>query len=236
MMHQRKETTMPLFARSDVGAICIPAESGGCGQLHSRPVTKGAPAKTFRLDCEPCIAYLSGARKPRILKYHIDSKTGQTVRQERVADADPMWGTTPETAPLTPDEERTNSVRTERGRLQIEMIQALAAIRATGLQIPAEAMFLLEREIPEGVLRGTVVCVSGHDVPAGSKFCPDCGASMAARGAIAPPDEPEEPAAVDLGRLHPQTLRKMCRDAGLPDRGNRDVLIGRLQAAEKVAA
>jgi hypothetical protein len=103
-------------------------------------------------------------------------------------------------------------------------------MRSTGIQVPAEAMWLLEREIPEGVLRGTVVCVSGHDVPAGSKFCPDCGASMAARGAIAPPDEPEEPAAVDLGRLHPQTLAKMCRDAGLPDKGRKDELISRLAA------
>jgi hypothetical protein len=97
-------------------------------------------------------------------------------------------------------------------------------------------MWLLQREIPEGILRGTVVCVSGHDVPAGSKFCPDCGASMAARGAIAAPPEPEEPAAVDLGRLHPQTLRKMCRDAGLPDKGRKDEMIRRLEIAAEMAA
>ena len=53
--------------------------------------------------------------------------------------------------------------------------------------------------------------------------------SMAARGAIAPPED--EPAAVDLERLHLQTLRKMCRDTGLPDKGSKDTLIGRLQAA-----
>jgi hypothetical protein len=193
-------------------------------------VIKGAPVKVFKLDCPPCEAYLRGDRKPKKLVYQINKTTGQTVRQERVADADPMWSSTPDTIPLTPDEERTNSTRQERGRMQIEMIQALAAMRSTGIQVPAEAMWLLEREIPEGVLRGTVVCVSGHDVPAGSKFCPDCGASMAARGAIAPPDEPEEPAAVDLGRLHPQTLAKMCRDAGLPDKGRKDELISRLAA------
>jgi hypothetical protein len=221
---------MPLFARSDVGAIRIPVESGGCGELHSRPVTRGAPAKTFRLDCEPCISYLSGARKQKILKYHIDAKTGQTVRQERVADADPMWGPTEDTAPLTPDEERTNTTRQERGRMQIEMIQALAAMRATGIQVPPEAMWLLEREIPEGVLRGTVLCVNSHDVPSGSRFCPECGASMAARAAIGQPG-PEEPAAVDLGRLHVQSLRKMCRERDLPDKGSKDQLIGRLQEA-----
>ena len=43
----------------------------------------------------------------------------------------------------------------------------------------------------------------------------------------------DEPAVVDLGRLHPQTLRKMCREhkPPLPDKGSKDQLIGRLQAA-----
>jgi hypothetical protein len=199
-------------------------------------VIKGAPVKIFKLDCPPCEAYLRGDRKPRILKYQIDSKTGQTVRQERVADADPMWSSTPDTIPLTPDEDRTNTTRQERGRMQIEMIQALAAMRSTGIQVPAEAMWLLEREIPEGVLRGTVLCANSHDNAAGVKFCGECGVSMATRGAIAPPPEPEEPAAVDLGRLHVATLKKRCRDAGLSDKGSKDALIGRLQAAEGMAA
>ena len=192
-------------------------------------MVKGAPVKVFRLDCEPCESFLRGDRKPRILKYQIDKNTGQSVRQERVPDASDQWSSTPDTIPLTPDEERVNSTRQERGRMQIEMIQALAAMRATGIQVPPEAMWLLEREIPEGVLRGTVLCANQHDNPAGLKFCGECGVSMAARGAIAPPED--EPAAVDLGRLHPQTLRKMCRDAKLPDRGSKDDLIGRLQAA-----
>jgi len=192
-------------------------------------VIKGAPVKVFRLDCEPCESYLRGDRKPKILKYQIDKNTGQSIRQERVPDADSMWSSTPDTIPLTPDEERVNSTRQERGRMQIEMIQALAAMRATGIQVPPEAMWLLEREIPEGVLRGTVVCAQGHDNAAGAKFCAECGMSMAARGAIAPPED--EPAVVDLGRLHVQSLRKMCRDSGLPDKGSKEQLVGRLQAA-----
>ena len=48
---------------------------------------------------------------------------------------------------------------------------------------------------------------------------------MAVRGALG------QGADTDLGRLHPQTLRKMCREKGLPDRGSKDVLVGRLQAA-----
>ena len=222
-----------LFARSDVMHISIPVESGGCGNSHSRPVINGAPAKVFKLDCpDHCEPYLKGERKQKILKYHLNPQTGQAVRQERVADADPMFGSSPDTIPLTPDEERTNATRTERGRMQIEMIQALAAMRAAGIQVPAEAMWLLEREIPEGVLKGTVVCADGHDNAAGTKFCSECGISMAARGAIgAGPEDPPGDPEIDLERLHPQTLRKMCRDAKLPDRGSKEALIGRLQAA-----
>jgi hypothetical protein len=214
-------------------SVNIPAESGGCGRPggHSRPVIKGAPVKTFKLECPQCESYLKGDRKQKLLRYHVNPTTGQAVRQERVADSDPLWSSTPD-VPLTPDEDRTNKTRTERGRMQIEMLQALAAIRATGINVPAEALYLLESELPEGVLRGAVVCANGHDAAAGSKHCPECGISMAARGAIGsgtedPPGDPE----IDLGRLHPQTLRKMCREKDLPDKGSKDVLIGRLQAA-----
>ena len=193
-------------------------------------MTHGAPSKVFQLDCPPCEAYLRGDRKPKVLKYATDKKTGQVTRQERVADADPMWSSTPDSVPLTPDETRTNEVRSERGRMQIEMLQALAALRSTGVEVPPEAMWLLERELPAGVLKGTVVCASGHDNQAGVKFCAECGASMAARGVLPAGDDPGEPE-VDLARLHPQTLKKLCRKAGLPDDGSKDDLIGRLQAA-----
>lgn len=195
-----------------------------------RKVTRGVPDKVFSIDCPPCESHLRGDRKPKILKYQTDPKTGQVTHQDRVADADPMWSSTPDTVPLTPDETRTNAVRSERGRMQIEMLQALAALRSTGIEVPPEALWLLERELPAGVLQGTVVCANAHDVPAGSAFCPQCGVTMAARATLGPGSE-DEGAVVDLGRLHPQTLRKMCREAKLPDKGSKDVLIQRLQAA-----
>jgi hypothetical protein len=189
------------------------------------------PAKQFKLDCPPCEAHLRGDRKPKILRHKIED--GRVVSQERVPDGDPMWSSTPDTTPLTPDEERTNKTRSERGAQQIQMIQALAALRATGIEVPPEAMWLLERELPAGVLKGTVVCVNGHDVQAGLKFCGECGASMSARAAIGGEPEQDEGDAgvpVDLGRLHVATLRKRCRDAGLPDKGSKDQLIARLAA------
>jgi hypothetical protein len=235
MMPAPREKEIPLlFARSDVCAVNIPVVSGGCGREggHSRPVINGAPVKVWKLECPECESVLKGDRKPKILKYQVNPQTGQAVRQERIADASDLWSSTADTIPLTPDEERTNKTRTERGRMQIEMLQALAAIRATGINVPAEALYLLESELPEGVLKGTVVCANNHDVPAGLKFCGECGVSMAARGAIGSGQEdPQDEPVVDLGRLHPQTLRKMCRDRELPDKGSKDILIGRLQAA-----
>ncbi len=202
----------------------------GCGATHTRPVTHGAPSKVFQLDCPPCESHLRGDRKPKKLVYETDKKTGQVIRQARVSDADPMWSSTPDSVPLTPDETRTNQVRSERGRMQIEMLQALAALRSTGVEVPPEAMWLLERELPAGVLRGTIVCANGHDSPAGLKFCGECGVSMAAKAAIGSGSGSDEGAAVDLSRLHPQTLKKLCRQRGLPDAGSKDDLIARLAA------
>ena len=221
-----------LYARSDVQCIAVPESSGGCGKSHRRPMRNGIPEKVWGLDCPPCEGFLRGDRRPKKLQYQTHPKTGQVTHQDRVADADPMWSSTPDTIPLTPDETRTNEVRSERGRMQIDMLQALAALRSTGVEVPPEAMWLLERELPAGVLKGTVVCLNGHDVPAGLKFCGECGVSMAARGAIetAPPPEPAEPATLDLDKLHPQTLKKLCRQRHLPDSGSKDELIARLAA------
>lgn len=212
-----------LYARSDVMALSL--GDRGCGATHSRPVTHGAPAKTFKLDCQPCETHLRGDGQPKKLVYQTDQKTGNITHQERVPDASPMWSSTPDTVPLTPDEARTNAVRQERGAMQIQMLQALAAIRSTGVDVPAEAMWLLEREIPETVLKGSVICANSHDVPAGSAFCPQCGIEMKVRAAV------EAAPSIPLTSLHVATLRKMCREKKLPDNGTKDSLIERIMAA-----
>jgi hypothetical protein len=230
---------MSLYARSDLMSISIPSTSGGCGAGHSRPVTHGSPAKTWKLDCPDCEAYLKGVRKPRILRTTPgDPKMGIPAKQERVADCDPHWSSTPESVPLTPDETSVNAVRTERGSMQLQMLQALAAVRATGVNVPPEAMWLLDRDLPAGVLHGTMLCPSGHDNAAGVKFCGECGVSMSKQKEITgdfPSDfnEPEVP----LDMLHVATIRKMCRKEKLPDKGTKDEMIRRLSAArERIAA
>ena len=225
---------MTMYGRSDYCSITIP-QPDGCGAQHTKEVTRGVPARHIRIDCEPCEAYLSGARKPKILKYQIDAKTGQALRQERVADVMPGWSSTPDTVPLTPDQEKTYHLRIERGEQQLRALESLATLSKAGIDFKSREdvlFYLREQELPENLLQGSKVCVNGHDVPAGNQFCGSCGASMDARAAIgsAPEDTSGEPE-IDLERLHPQTLRKMCRDAKLPDRGSKEALIGRLQAA-----
>ena len=180
---------------------------------------------------------LSGAGKPKILKYQTDPKTGQVIRQERVTDSDPMWSSTPETVPLTPDQELTHHVRIERGEQQLRALESIATLAKAGIDFrtrPDVLFFLRENQLPEDVLQGTVLCADNHPNLPGTKFCSECGMSMAAKGALGGPDDPgpiEVGPVVDLSLLHVATLRKRCRDAGLPDKGSKDALIGRLQAA-----
>ena len=219
-----------LYAQSDLDGKTIPVTSGGCGQEHRRQVINGVRAQDFPLDCPPCEAVLRGDGKPKVLKYQVDPQSGRVLNQERVADADLQWSSTPETVPFTEDEKRTNRRFSETAQQQIEMMNALGTAIANGLAIPREMMHFLQKGLPAETLRSlktSVVCGSGHDVPSGSAFCPKCGVSMTARAAIGSGDG--EPA-VDLSRLHVQSLRKMAREKGLPDKGSKDQLIQRLAA------
>jgi hypothetical protein len=221
-----------LYARSDLMSVGIPVTSGGCGTQHSRPVRNGVPEREWGLDCPPCESYLKGDRKPKILKTTPgDPKLNIPAKQERVADCDPHWSSTPDSVPLTPDELRVNATRTERATNQIQMIQALAALRAAGVEVPFETQWLMERELPSKLIKGTTLCPIGHDNLAGAKFCAECGISMAPQAEIEPPEEPEIP----LDRLHVATLRKMCRTARVSDKGGKTEIIERLEAARQRA-
>lgn len=90
---------MTLYARSDVVSVFVSTENGGCGITHRRPVHEGAPAKTFRLDCNGCENFLradiarSGMRKERSGEDHKERYLG-------------LWGATEMTIPETHDEEK----------------------------------------------------------------------------------------------------------------------------------
>ena len=216
---------MTLYARGDVQHISIPAMNGGCGHSHSRPVRNGAPDKIFRLDCTDCEGYLKGDRKGKILKTTGNIQAG-TAKQERVADCDPFWSSTPDSVPLTPDEQQTRHVKIEKGEQQLRALESLIQLKAGGVNVlsrPDVLYYLRESGLSDEMLQGRVVCPDGHDNPAGLKFCGECGISMDAQKAIE-----GEITGIPLDTLHVATLRKLCRERKLPDSGGKTEMIERL--------
>lgn len=216
---------MSLFARSDLMSVAVPVASGGCGTTHTRPVRNGVASKSWKLDCQPCEVFLKGGGRTRLQYSPGDKETGILPRQERVADTDPCWSATEESVPDTPDERVHVSRRKRLGEQELEMIRALAAARAAGIDIPANAAWLLERNFDPRVLKGTTECPDGHENSAGSQFCSSCGLPMAGRVPKAELPAPE-PVKKSL-----KELKEMCRSAGLPDYGTKAQLSERLGIA-----
>ena len=235
---------MSIYARSDLMSVSIPETSGGCGATHSRPVTRGAAVKTWKLDCMPCEKYLRGDEKPKIIKViPLEKEQGIPSRMEHVADSDPHWSTTPEGIPATPDEQHVNKIRAERGSQQLQQLSALAALQQAGLKIPDEAFWLLSQNFDQRIIKGTTICANGHDNPAGVKFCNECGMPMVSRDVagelpVGAKDDVSLPlpedrqgvieAPIPLGTLHVATLKKMARERGICDKGTKVQLIERL--------
>jgi hypothetical protein len=216
---------MSLYARSDLMSVSIPNASGGCGRTHSRPVTKGVVARVWELNCPPCEAYLRGDNKGKVIKVTGgDKNKGIAPRMEHVADSDPHWASTPASVPQTPDEEKIHSVRAELGAKQLQMLEGFAAAVKAGLDIPPDAMYVLEQNFDPRILKGHVLCSNGHENPAGSKFCADCGVNMKVRAAIEEKPDNDSP----LAKLSVAALKQMCKDEGLPTSGTKAKLVERL--------
>lgn len=216
---------MTLYARSDLMSVSIPVGSGGCGATHSRPVTRGAIAKVWGLTCPKCEAYLRGDGKLKVIKVTpADKDKGIPSRMKHVADSDPHWGATPESVPKTPDEESIHAVRTELGSQQLKMLEAFAAANAAGIDIPPDAMWVLEQNFDPRILKGKLLCANGHENPSGVKFCHECGENMTAKAAKASLSQGDDP----LSSLPINALRAMAREQGLPAKGSKAQLIERL--------
>jgi hypothetical protein len=96
---------MTVYARSDVMSVALSKHHGGCGAVHARPVTHGAPATVWALDCRACEDHLRG---------------------------DPRWAASPAEVPETPDEIRIREEREKKGELDRSAnletaVQSLAA-------------------------------------------------------------------------------------------------------------
>lgn len=143
---------MTVYARSDVAAVAISTEHGGCGQQHSRPVdAAGDPAKLWALTCH------GGC--------------------EDVLRADPLWASTVAEIPETPDEKTIREDWDKRGASDQQYVQALALAKLAHLDIPESLTRVVGAVRSPQTPAVTVDCPNGHAVP-GGKFCAECGASL----------------------------------------------------------
>ena len=199
---------MTVYARNDLAYENISPAHGGCGQPHSRPVEKGAPAKIWALTCPSCENHLRGSD---------------------------LWSTTVAEIPETHDELSEREDYEKRGANDIQTMMALALTRMTGGEVPDTVARMIDGSKLHLPAQAKVLCPPhGHANPPGVKFCGECAAPMrdAAPAGSLPPGKP----APDLADLHPQKLRKMCREQGLDDSGTRPEMLARLEVAEKAAA
>lgn len=149
---------MTVYARSDVAAVNISANHGGCGETHSRPVVAGAPAKLWGLSC-------SGGC-------------------EDVLRNDSHWAGTPHTVPETPDEVaiRQDVEKKNQIELQVGNAHALAELAKLGELPTAMAAALAAAFGPILTANAQTaiahLCRNGHSNSAETKFCGECGADM----------------------------------------------------------
>lgn len=169
---------MALYARSDISSVGISADGhGGCGQAHSRPVTNGAPARVWMLECVLCEQHLRH---------------------------DPLWSTTLSEIPETHDERLAREDFDKRGAMDKDALMAAALARLTGLELP-DTLAAKMSGVRPSITAGAVLCPAGHVNRAGAKFCTECGSPVpVAGGPSRCPDGHENEAAakfcVDCGK------------------------------------
>ena len=142
---------MTVYAASSIAYVAVSPAHGGCGEPHSRPVVKGAPAKVWGLECPPCEDYLR---------------------------SDPHWSPVISKIPETFDEKLTREDFEKRGVLDERALMAMALARLTGLELPETLRARITGSGPGGFVPGTAECGQGHENRPGSKFCAECGVAM----------------------------------------------------------
>ena len=175
--------------------------------MHSRPVRNGSPIYPWKFDCVPCEPELNTD----------------------------LWSATVAEIPETYDEKAEREDWDKRGAQDRDAIMPLLLAKLAGVD-PAQLPESLTRAISGTNLHipGVMECPKGHAQPSGQDFCGKCGTPM--RDAVPAGSLPPAGPAQDLASLHPQKLRKMCRENGLDDSGTRPEMLARLADAGKVAA
>jgi hypothetical protein len=178
---------MTVYARSDIAAVSISTDHGGCGTVHSRPAPGGIPVKIWGLTCH------GGCE--------------DTLR------ADSHWAGTPHTVPETPDETAIRLDVEKRGQVeqQTSMATALNDLAKLGA-LPSVLAQLMSHLGPNtGAVEAEQplqVCRNGHMNRHTLKFCGECGADMSDainKQPVAALSAPEVPGSVGDGETGTQT-------------------------------
>ena len=219
---------MAAYARNDIQAYSNPR---GCGQCHTRPTgPDGFPAKTFRIDCDPCEAQIFGGHR-RVKK---STLTGGPLEYE--ISHDPCWSRSIDAIPLTPDEQRAKEAYENRGTLERDQLTLSLLSRMAGESTPD----LLSQGITgawsyNSPLASSRPCRNGHDVPFSSQFCGSCGVGMNEKPAFldAPVDPGFQGEIPDYEDAPVSQMRRLCEERGLRFDGDHAALVQRLKSDDK---
>ena len=206
---------MKLYARSDVMSVGVSPDAGGCGKTHSRPVTDGAPARLFELDCPQC----------------------STVLKD-----DPQWTEHHDDLPKTPDEQVKIDEEAKRGMIanKADLAAGIAEGIATGMSSMSTC-----RSCGKMNFGGAKFCGEcGGKLGAPASFGDSGshpeeeskhGKTQAALKQRLEEDEGTEDAedGGSLQTMNLRTLRKRARQAGVDDTGSREEVIARLEDKDK---
>lgn len=199
---------MPVYARSDIAAVSISPNHGGCGATHSRPVVGGAPARIWALTChEGC---------------------------EDVLRSDTLWSSTPATIPETPDEVAIREDAEKRGTVEQAQSTAAALQNLAKLgdlpQVISQFMAFAAGQgnaLPQ-TQPSLLLCKNGHQNNADAAFCSGCGTPLTDpvptdRGKALEASEPPATAegliafhndSVDLESMSISELRELAKSIG----------------------
>lgn len=201
---------MTVYARSDVMSVSLSKDHGGCGAVHSRPVTHGAPAVQWGLDCPDCEDFLR---------------------------SDPHWSINLSEVPETPDEERIRADKEKKGQAnQSDLLAAAIIAIAQSQQELPDNLAKAIKALTDASLPAEPVVTKGSDD--GMQTVPVV--IDAPRVVEPEPVEPEPAAVtvettesdetVDLSKLKVPELRDLATQRGLDSSGMRAELLARLEA------
>ena len=199
---------MTLYARSDLACENLAAAHGGAVRSIADRTRAERTGEALGADLCPCARTICAVGS--------------------------LWSTTVAEIPETHDEQSEREDYEKRGANDIQTMMALALTRMTGGEVPDTVARMIDGSKLHLPAQVKVLCPPhGHANPPGVKFCGECAAPM--RDAAPAGSLPPAPPAPDLADLHPQKLRKMCREKGLDDSGTRPEMIARLEVDRKVA-